>query len=191
MKNFVEGFETGMARAGLYKPVERPPAICFLDLSGYTRLTEERGDSAAADLAARLSRLVQRTSSKHGGKPVKWLGDGVMFYFRDPGPGVLAALEMVEGAREADLPPAHVGLHAGPVLFQEGDYFGRTVNTAARIADYARRGEVLVSDAVVAVAAKVKGVEFEAIGPVELKGLSDAVSLHVARPAGQASGVSR
>jgi hypothetical protein len=50
---------------------------------------------------------------------------------------------------------------------------------------------VLVSDAVVAVAAKVKGVEFEAIGPVELKGLSDAVSLHVARPAGQASGVSR
>jgi class 3 adenylate cyclase len=48
-----------------------------------------------------------------------------MFYFREPGPGVLAALEMVDGAASVGLPPAHVGLHAGPVLFQEGDYFGR------------------------------------------------------------------
>lgn len=127
MRNFFEGFETGLARAGLYNPVERPPAICFLDLSGYTRLTEERGDAAAADLAGRLSRLVQRTSGQYGGKPIKWLGDGVMFHFRDPGPGVQAALEMVEAACEEQLPPAHVGLHAGPVLFQEGDYFGRTV----------------------------------------------------------------
>ena len=102
-----------------------------------------------------------------------------MFHFREPGPGVLAALEMVEGAREADLPPAHVGLHAGPVLFQEGDYFGQTVNVASRIADYARRGEVLVTEAVVA-ASTLEGVEFEAIGPVELKGLSEAMPLHIA-----------
>lgn len=183
MRNFFQAFEAGMAAAGLYKPIERPPAICFLDLSGYTRLTDERGDEAAADLAGRLSRLVQRTSGQHGGKPIKWLGDGVMFHFRDPGPGVVAALEMVEGAREAGLPPAHVGLHAGPVLFQEGDYFGRTVNVAARIADYARRGEVLVSDDVVAASGQLEDVQFEAIGPVELKGLTEAVSLHVARRA--------
>lgn len=181
MRNFFEGFETGLAIAGLYQPVEHPPAICFFDLSGYTRLTEERGDAAAADLAARVSRLVQRTSAPHGGKPIKWLGDGVMFHFREPGPAVVAALEMVEGAREAGLPPAHVGLHAGPVLFQDGDYFGRTVNVAARIADYARQGEVLVSDDVVAAAIDLGGVRFDPIGPVELKGLSEAVSLHVAR----------
>ena len=114
---------------------------------------------------------------------MKWLGDGVMVHFREPGAGVLAALEMVEGVGEVGLPPAHVGLHAGPVLFQEGDYFGRTVNVAARIADYARRGEVLVSDAVVAASAEIAGVDFEAIGPVELKGLTEAVSLHVARRA--------
>jgi adenylate cyclase len=182
MRNFFAGFETGLASAGLYKPVEQPPAICFLDLSGYTRLTEERGDAAAADLAGRLSRLVNRTSGQHGGKPIKWLGDGVMFHFREPGPGVLAALEMVEGAEEAELPPAHVGLHAGPVLFQEGDYFGRTVNLASRIADYARRGEVLVTDEVVGASAST-GVEFEPIGPVELKGVGDAIPLHVARRA--------
>ena len=179
MRNFLGGFEAGLSNAGLYKPVEQPPAICFLDLSGYTRLTEERGDAVAADLAGRLSKLVQRTSARYGGKPIKWLGDGVMFHFRDPGPGVVAALEMVEGAREADLPPAHVGLHAGPVLFQDGDYFGRTVNVAARIADYARRGEVLVSADVVE-ATTDQPVAFDAIGPVELKGLSEAVTLYVA-----------
>jgi adenylate cyclase len=181
IRNMFGAFEEGMTRAGLYTPVERPPAICFLDLSGYTRLTDQRGDAAAADLAGRLSRLVNRTSTQHGGKAIKWLGDGVMFHFRDPGPGVVAALEMVEGAREADLPPAHVGLHAGPVLFQEGDYFGRTVNVASRIADYARQGEVLVSAEVVAASSNLEGVRFDAIGPVELKGLTEAVPLSVAR----------
>ena len=69
---------------------------------------------------------------------MKWLGDGVMFSFRDPGPGVVAALDMVEGVVAAGLPPAHVGLHSGPVVFQEGDYYGQTVNLASRIAEYAR-----------------------------------------------------
>jgi adenylate cyclase len=181
MKNIFEGFEAGLARAGLLSTATRLPAICFLDLSGYTRLTDEHGDAAAADLAGRLSRLVQRTSARHGGKPVKWLGDGVMFFFPDPGRGVVAAIEMVEGTKEGGLPPAHVGLHTGPVLFQEGDYYGRTVNVASRIADYARQGEVLVSDEVVAASASTDGVTFDPIGPVELKGLTEAVSLHVAR----------
>ena len=180
IKNILETFETSLTRAGLQDAPDRPPAICFLDLTGYTRLTDERGDEAAAELAGQLARLVQRTSNRHGGKPVKWLGDGVMFLFREPGRGVLAALEMVEGARKADLPPAHVGLHAGPVLFREGDYFGRTVNLAARIADYARQGEVVVSQDVVD-AGGADGVAFTLIGPVELKGVSTALTLHVAR----------
>jgi adenylate cyclase len=153
--------------------------MCFLDITGYTRLTQERGDDAAADLAAELSRLVQRSSVRHTGRPVKWLGDGVMFYFTDPGPGVVAALEMVEGVAEAGLPPAHVGLHAGPVIFQQGDYFGQTVNVASRIAEYARPGEVLVSQEVVE-ASHVDRVRYTDIGPVELKGVAEAVNLHSA-----------
>jgi len=180
MKNMLEGIEGQLARAGLYSSMAHPPAICFLDLSGYTRVTDERGDEAAAELAGVLNRLVQQTSAPYGGKAVKWLGDGVMFWFREPGQGVAAALDMVDGARSAGLPPAHVGLHAGPVLFQEGDYFGRTVNVAARIADYARQGEVLVSQDVVEAAASAR-VAFEEIGPVELKGISDPVRLSVAR----------
>jgi adenylate cyclase len=180
MNNIVIGIAGALARAGLQERLERhPPAMCFLDITGFTRLTQESGDQAAAKLAETLSRLVQRTSVQHGGRPVKWLGDGVMFYFPDPGPGVVAALEMVEGVTDAGLPPAHVGLHAGPVLFQEGDYYGQTVNMASRIGDYARPGEVLVSQEVVD-ASQGAGVSFREIGPVELKGVSGVVRLHAA-----------
>jgi len=110
---------------------------------------------------------------------VKWLGDGVMLFFPDPGPGVVAALEMMAGVAAAGLPPAHVGLHAGPVIFQEGDYYGQTVNIASRIAEYARPGEVLVSQEVVD-AASGSDVTFREIGPVELKGVSGVMSLHAA-----------
>ena len=181
--NIIEGFETLMAKLGIHSRLKRLPAICFLDITGYTRLTQERGDDAAAELAATVARLVQRTSVQHGGKPIKWLGDGVMFYFGDPGPGVRAALEMLDGLAAAGLPPAHVGLHAGPVLFQEGDYFGQTVNLTARIAEYARPGEVLVSQTV-ADASQEKGIAFADIGPVELKGVSGTVHLLRASVAG-------
>jgi adenylate cyclase len=154
--------------------------VCFLDISGYTRLTEERGDEAAADLAARVASLVRRSSQEHGGQPVKWLGDGVMFYFPDPGRGLLAALDMVKGVATHALPPARVGIQAGPVVFHEGDYFGRTVNVAARIAEYARPGEVLVTQEVVN-ASDGTSVTFSEIGAVELKGVSGTLRLHIAR----------
>jgi adenylate cyclase len=174
--NIIEGFEVLMTNAGIHSRLDRLPAICFLDLTGYTQLTQERGDEAAADLATTLARLVQRNSVQHGGKPIKWLGDGVMFFFPDPGHGVRAALEMVDTLAAAGLPPAHVGLHAGPVLYQEGDYYGQTVNLTARIADYARSGEVLVTPAVADVS-KEDGIAFEDVGSVELKGVSGTVPL--------------
>jgi adenylate cyclase len=181
--NIINGLEQTLAQTGLYSKLDRPPAMCFLDITGYTRLTQERGDEAAADMARQLSRLVERTSVRYTGKPVKWLGDGVMFYFREPGPGVVAALDMLDGVTDAGLPPAHVGLHAGPVLFQEGDYFGQTVNVASRIADYARPGEVLVSQAVVD-ASQGADATFTEIGPVELKGVSGAIQLLAAHRPG-------
>ena len=177
--NIIEVVETSLSGAGLHSRLEHPPAMCFLDITGYTRLTQERGDEAAADLADHLGRLSQRTSLKYGGRPVKSLGDGVMFYFPDPGPGVVAALDMVDGVAAAGLPPAHVGLHVGPVIFQEGDYYGATVNVAARIAEYDRPGEVLVSQEVVDACAGA-AVVFREIGPVELKGVGGTMRLYAA-----------
>jgi len=175
----IEGLEMQLAAAGVHSGLKHPPAMCFLDITGSTRLTQEGGDALAADLATKLARLVERTSKSHGGRPVKWLGDGVMLHFREPGPGVVAALEMLAGGEDAGLPPLHAGLHAGPVIFQEGDYYGQTVNVASRIADYARQGEVLVSQEVVDASSGVD-LAFREIGPVDLKGVAGAVRLHTA-----------
>jgi adenylate cyclase len=181
-KSALEDVEGLLERAGLLTRLHRPPAVCFLDITGYTRLTEERGDEAAANLAERLATLVRRSSQEHGGRPVKWLGDGVLMYFEDPGQSVLAALDMVRAVANEDLPPARVGIHSGPVIFQEGDYFGRTVNIAARIAEYARPGEVVVTQEVVDAADGAKAT-FTEIGPVELKGVSGPMRLLTARRA--------
>jgi class 3 adenylate cyclase len=152
------------------------PAMCFLDLAGYTRLTEERGDQAAAELAGTLAELVCHTAREHSGLPVKWLGHAVMVYFREPAAAVRAALQMVERLPAAGLPPAHVGVAAGPVVAQGGDYFGRTVNLAARIAAHAGPGQVLVS-ASVAEAGLPAGVALEESGEVRLKGFARPVRL--------------
>jgi adenylate cyclase len=178
--NIISGLEAELARVGLYNRVKRPPAICFLDVTGYTRLTQERGDEAAAALAGRLGRLVDKAAGSHRGRPIKWLGDGVMLYFEDPARAVGAALDMAGAVLEAELPPAHIGIHAGPVLFQEGDYFGTTVNVASRIAEYARPKEVLVSQQVVE-AAEGGAARFVEIGPVELKGVAGALHLYSAQ----------
>ena len=150
--------------------------MAFLDISGYTRLTEERGDAAAADLASTLAGLAQRTSQQHGGRPVKWLGNGIMFHFPDPGESVIAALQMVEATQPAGLPPAHVGIAAGPIVQQDGDYFGRTVNVAARISAIAGPSEVLVTGEVERVVAH-DGLSFERVGPTELRGFAEPVLL--------------
>jgi adenylate cyclase len=154
--------------------------MLFLDLVGYTRLTEERGDAAAAALAESLAVLVDRSARAHSGVPVKWLGDGVMVHYRTPAGAVRSALELVEQLPEAGLPPAHVGVAAGPVVVQGGDYFGRTVNLAARIAARAGAGQVLASQGV-AEPAPPAGVRFLELGELELKGFADPVRLLEAR----------
>jgi len=180
IEHVIEHVEAALEEAGVSQPRPvRPPAMMFLDLVGYTRFTEERGDEVAAELATSLAGLVQRESRRYGGRPVKWLGDGVMFHFPEPEGSVLCALDLVERAPSAGMPPAHVGVNAGPVISRDGDYFGRTVNVAARIAGQAGPGEVLVSEDVVAVVERrVHGVVFEEIGPVELKNVSKPVLLH-------------
>ena len=67
---------------GLHQRLDTPPCVCFVDLTGFTRLTEEQGDAAAAELAGRLGALVEGISRRHGGRPVRWLGDGGMFVFQ-------------------------------------------------------------------------------------------------------------
>ena len=74
------------------------------------------------------------------------LGDGVHFHFRDPADAVRASLEIVDAVGPRGLPPAHVGVNAGPMIYDEGDYFGRTVNIAARIASQAADNRVFAGE---------------------------------------------
>jgi class 3 adenylate cyclase len=179
-EHLVEHVENELEAAGALGRPGRVPAMSFLDLTGYTHLTEQQGDAAAAALAETLAVLVNRSSREHGGVPVKWLGDGVMIHHQEPAGAVLSALDLVEQLPQAGLPPAHVGVAAGPVVAQGGDYYGRTVNLAARIAAHASAGQVLVSQSV-AEAAPPSRVVFREAGEVELKGFVHPVRLLEAR----------
>jgi adenylate cyclase len=170
----VNHVEAALEAEGVEGYVPQPPAICFVDLTGYTRLTEERGDRFAAEVAARLASLVKDVSRRHGGSPIRWLGDGGMFHFREPARAVAAALDMVEEAPASGLPPAHIGIHAGPVVFQDGDVYGRTVNIASRLASVAQAGEVVISEGV---AQQVNGLRLHDLGPVALKGVASPMRL--------------
>jgi adenylate cyclase len=176
----IENVETAVEAtgAGPSKPT-KPSAIAFLDLTGYTALTEELGDEAAAEHAMKLAEVVQEVSLAHGGRPVKLLGDGVMFYFSDPGEAVVSAFELMDATTQAGLPRARLGVNAGPVVLRDGDYFGRTVNIAARIADYARPKEVLVTSEVVA-ATDAAVVRFDEIGPISLRDVPRPLTLYSA-----------
>jgi adenylate cyclase len=171
--------EAALETSGLQQRVPQPPAICFVDLTGYTRLTEERGDEAAAQVAGRLVALVNDISRRRGGRPVRWLGDGGTFYFREPGAAVVAGLDLVERAPVVDLPPVHVGIHTGPVISQDGDVYGGTVNLAARIASYAQAGQVVVSEET-AHRSGERQVWFDPLGAVELKGVAKPLPLYQA-----------
>jgi adenylate cyclase len=175
IRTVVENIERTMEETGIGRRRDpQPPAIVFLDLSGFTRLTGARGDEEAAHLSLELSHVVEASLRERRGRSIKSLGDGFMLHFRDPADAVAASLELVETVPDAGLPPARVGISAGPVVFRDGDYFGRTVNLAARIADYARPREVLTAEAV---AAAPCDATFEEIGTVELKGIGDPVRL--------------
>jgi adenylate cyclase len=161
----------------------RPPpeveASVFADLSGYTRLTEEAGDEVAAGISLALAQLVSEVASRHRGSVVKMLGDGVHFHFRDPHDAVRGSLEIVERTRSRGLPPAHVGVNAGPMIYDEGDYFGRTVNVAARIASEAKADQVFVGEDAERVLTP-SGFRLTEVGSFELKGVLRPVTVYEA-----------
>lgn len=180
VSSIVEGFERFLASRGLAQPPDPlgPPAIVFVDLSGFTRLTRERGDESAVHAATSLQRRADETARRHGGHLVKLLGDGAMLRLTDAPAGVHAALDLVETMSGEGALSSHAGVHAGPVVERDLDVFGQTVNVASRIADVAAPGEVLASKAVAEAAASGKAAfEFERVEDAELKGLAGPIAL--------------
>ena len=172
--------ETALEDAGVHRREPRQVEGCvFADLSGYTRLTEESGDEEAARVSLKLAELVNEIASRHRGTVVKMLGDGVHFHFKDPSDGVMASLEIVDRVQPAGLPPAHIGANAGPMIYDEGDYFGRTVNIAARIASQAGPDQVFVGEDVLRHITR-SGFRLVEVGAFELKGIAKPLTLYEA-----------
>ena len=169
-------------------PPERPPAVAFIDLSGYTTLTEARGDEVAAEAAARLQELAEDAVRRGGGRIVKLLGDGVILRFEDSATALRVTLDLVDRIGRAGLPPGHAGVAAGRMVVRDGDVFGRVVNLAARVAGEAGPGEVVVEEGVV-VALPHGTAAFEPVGRVSLKGFTEPVAIWKAhRPAPESDG---
>ena len=155
-------------------------AIAFADLAGYTQLTEEVGDEEAAGIVERFVANVNQSLPDEA-RILKTIGDEVMIVSPDAGSLIDWAVGFQILSNERPLP--RIGIHSGNVVFRDGDYFGREVNLAARVAARAAAGEVLVTWPVVEMAGK--HLQFERIGEVKLKGFSHATELFLADPAGE------
>jgi len=153
-------------------------AIAFADLAGYTRLTEEQGEEQAVDAVERFVEAVENTLPDDA-RVIKTIGDEVMVVGSDPA----ALTDWAVGFQtlQVERPLPRIGIHHGETLYRDGDYYGREVNQAARVAARAAGGEVLVTRPVVEAAGP--HLEFEPIGEVRLKGFSSPTELFLARVA--------
>jgi adenylate cyclase len=151
--------------------------IAFADLAGYTRLTEEVGEEEALEVVERFVEQVTETLPDDA-RVIKTIGDEVMVVGTDPSALVDWAVGFQALATERPLP--RIGLHAGSVLYRDGDYYGRAVNLASRVAARATGGEVLVTREIRAAAGR--HLAFQPIGEVKLKGFDEATELFLAAP---------
>jgi class 3 adenylate cyclase len=125
--------------------------FAFIDLSGFTKLTEAEGDERAVAVLSGFRTLVRDICSRRGVRIAKWLGDGAMLVNVEATPVVAATLEMQFAVAQGEEPAQiRCGVSAGPVILLEGDdYIGHSVNVAARLCDLAASGEVLATPAIV------------------------------------------
>ncbi|HWW66494.1 MAG TPA: adenylate/guanylate cyclase domain-containing protein [Solirubrobacterales bacterium] len=153
-------------------------ALCFIDLTGFTRYTEEEGDLEALDVVENFVETVEMTLPPEA-TIVKTIGDEVMVV----SPDAAALTEWAVGflSRFPQRPQPRVGIHCGEAVYRDGDYFGGQVNLAHRVVSRAQAGEVLVTDRVADTIEDRAGLEFEPIGEVSLKGFPVPTPLFVVR----------
>ncbi len=169
--------EASLARAGRVEArSEEPPAIAFVDLAGYTQLTQTAGDEQAAKSALALQALADAAALAHRGRVVKLLGDGVMLRYASANEAIESVRTLMADIVGAGLPRAHAGIAAGPIVVRDGDVYGHTVNLAARIAAHATAGELLVTRDLADGLAD-GGIRWEDAGVARLKGVDVGVSL--------------
>lgn len=160
----------------------------FADLAGFTALTEFHGDEHAADIATGFRAEVRALLPEHAAEEVQCIGDALLIRAADPSRAVELGLCIAHdvGARHA-FPVIRVGMHTGPVARRDDDWFGTTINVAARVSAAAAGGEVLLTEATRAGVGSLGGVELRERGRHEFKNVSEPVLLFAAARAGSVS----
>ena len=150
----------------------------FADIAGFTALTEAHGDEVAIELVVAFSEVVEAQLPRIMGERVKTIGDAVMLRVPEPADAVRLGLWITHDAmRDHGSPAVRVGLHHGHAIERNGDYFGASVNLAARVSSAAAGGEVLVTGQTAALVPDLEGVIFESRGRKSLRNVSEPVEL--------------
>lgn len=152
--------------------------FAFADLAGFTALTEAHGDERAAVLATEFCARIRERVPVFGGEVVKTIGDAAMIRCEEAGAAVELGLSIIEDEGERlDFPAIRIGMHSGVATEREGDWFGNTVNVAARVAAVAAAGEVVLTRATYDLSGRREDIVFERVGLRALKNVSDPIVL--------------
>ncbi len=158
-------------------------AVLFVDVSGSTRLYESAGDAVAHAAIDKCIVALRQSTTDHGGRVVKTIGDEVMSVFPDASSATDAAVNMQEMIGE--LPPVgtwklgvRIGFHYGPVVEHEGDVFGDAVNLSARLAGLAAKGQIMTSRETVNRMTPTQKVSTRRLYSIQVKGKENEVDLY-------------
>jgi class 3 adenylate cyclase len=167
------------AGGDLTLPTGAEHTFLFADLAGFTALTEAHGDEDAVELVQEFCALLRDLLPGHGGHEVKTIGDAMMVRVDDPRKAVELGLKIVEEVgNRPGFPVVRVGMHTGTAIERGGDWFGATVNLAARISAAAAGDEVLISEATLHAAGSLTGVELGRHGHATFKNVREPIALY-------------
>ncbi|MGH2984338.1 MAG: adenylate/guanylate cyclase domain-containing protein, partial [Solirubrobacterales bacterium] len=156
----------------------------FADLAGFTALTEAHGDVEAIEIATAFAGQVRCLLPEYGAEEIKTIGDEVMIRVVDPEQAVRLGLRIVAELASPGSPPVRVGMHSGPAIGLDGDWFGGTVNLASRVVGAAKAGEVLLTEDTGRQAGHAEGLELEDQGRRYFRHLPEPVPVYRALESG-------
>ncbi len=158
----------------------------FADIAGFTALTEAHGDEEAVKLVEEFAEAVEAELPPVRGEHIKTIGDALMLRIPAPGDAVLLALRIANDLiAEHGAPAVRVGLHHGPAVERNGDYFGASVNLAARVSALASGGEVLLTGQTAALVPDLEGVLYESRGRQTLRNVAEPIEIFAALRVGE------